>query len=61
MAQAEHIAEDGQSDTNGVVKVPPELRKAKVAQVMGLLERECVSCFRFAICQWRTANDSYCV
>ena len=44
MAQASQVAEDGHSDANGVVKVPPELRKAKVAQVMGLLEREFVHC-----------------
>lgn len=47
VAQANHAAEDGRSDANGVVKVPPELRKAKVAQVMSLLEREFVTPFHF--------------
>ncbi len=42
VAQAHQAAEGGSSDVNGVIKVPPELRKAKVTQVMGLLERECV-------------------
>ncbi|KAA6411382.1 MAG: hypothetical protein FRX48_04662 [Lasallia pustulata] len=38
--QAKAVAESGQPETNGSFKVPPDLRKAKVAQVMGLLERE---------------------
>lgn len=50
MAQANHAAEDGHSDANGVVKVPPELRKAKVTQVMGLLERESVFRIPYASC-----------
>lgn len=50
VAQANHVAEDGHSDANGVVKVPPELRKAKVTQVMGLLERECVTAIHFVTC-----------
>lgn len=45
MEQAKDISETSPAETNGSFKVPPDLRKAKVAQVMGLLEREYVSCF----------------
>ena len=44
MEQTKDIAETGQPETNGSFKVPPDLRKAKVAQVMSLLEREYVPC-----------------
>jgi len=50
VGQANHVAEDGHSDANGIVKVPPELRKAKVTQVMGLLEREFVTSHTHSIC-----------
>lgn len=50
VAQANQVAEEGHSDANGAVKVPPELRKAKVTQVMGLLEREFVASIPYASC-----------
>lgn len=42
MEQTKDIAETDRPETSGSFKVPPDLRKAKVAQVMGLLEREYV-------------------
>ena len=50
VAQANQVAEDDHSDANGAIKVPPELRKAKVTQVMGLLEREFVAFTLCAFC-----------
>ena len=43
VSQAKEVATDNQAEPNGTIKVPPDLRKAKVAQVMELLEREYVS------------------
>ena len=44
VAQAKEAAKGGDdpATSNGAFKVPPDLRKHKVAQVMGLLEREYV-------------------
>ena len=42
IAQAKEAIEEAASDgpTNGTFRVPRDLRKTKIAQVMGLLERE---------------------
>ena len=43
VAQAKNSSEGPMENTSGTEEIPPELRRAKVGHVMGLLEREYVS------------------
>lgn len=58
MEQAKDIAETSPAEMNGSFKVPPDLRKAKVAQVMGLLEREYVLCFEPCLLRLENTDGS---
>lgn len=44
ISHVKNIAQEGQStnDTMSTFEVPPDIRKVRVAQVMTLLDRECV-------------------
>ena len=59
IARAKESSQEAEPENNGDTHViPPDLRKAKTAQVMKLLDRECVNLFLslYFTCANRLAN-----